>query len=44
MTDLTISPLRTKRKQYRPPRNQWLDVWDQFSTHKGALSGWASSS
>lgn len=23
----------------RPPRNQWLDVWDQFRTHKGALWG-----
>jgi peptide/nickel transport system permease protein len=23
----------------RPPRSQWLDVWDQFKTHKGALVG-----
>ncbi len=23
----------------RPPRSQWLDVWDQFKTHKGALFG-----
>ena len=22
-----------------PPRSQWLDVWDQFKTHKGALMG-----
>ena len=22
-----------------PPRSQWLDVWDQFKTHKGALAG-----
>jgi len=22
-----------------PPRNQWLDVWDQFKSHKGALYG-----
>jgi peptide/nickel transport system permease protein len=21
------------------PRNQWLDVWDQFKTHRGALIG-----
>ena len=21
----------------RPPRSQWLDVWDQFKDHKGAL-------
>ncbi|SOC03287.1 ABC transporter permease [Rhodobacter maris] len=24
---------------FRPPRNQWWDVWDQFKTHKGALVG-----
>jgi peptide/nickel transport system permease protein len=24
---------------FRPPRNQWWDVWDQFRTHKGALAG-----
>ena len=23
----------------RPPRSQWLDVWDQFRHHKGALWG-----
>lgn len=23
----------------RPPRSQWLDVWDQFKTHRGALLG-----
>ncbi len=23
----------------RPPRSQWLDVWDQFKSHKGALWG-----
>jgi peptide/nickel transport system permease protein len=23
----------------RPPRNQWLDVWDQFKNHRGALIG-----
>lgn len=22
-----------------PPRNQWLDIWDQFRRHKGALLG-----
>jgi peptide/nickel transport system permease protein len=21
------------------PRSQWWDVWDQFSTHRGALIG-----
>ena len=24
-----------------PPRSQWLDVWDQFKTHRGALWGMA---
>ncbi|SLN33648.1 Oligopeptide transport system permease protein OppC [Falsiruegeria litorea R37] len=23
----------------KPPRSQWLDVWDQFKTHKGAMMG-----
>ena len=23
----------------RPPRSQWMNVWDQFKTHKGALVG-----
>ncbi len=23
----------------RPPRSQWLDVWDQFKKHRGALIG-----
>jgi len=27
------------RAAFRPPRNQWWDVWDQFKTHKGALLG-----
>ena len=39
MTDLTDLPARDEAESYRPPRNQWLDVWDQFSTHKGALVG-----
>ena len=33
MTDLS-NPVPAK-----PPRSQWLDVWDQFKTHKGALWG-----
>jgi peptide/nickel transport system permease protein len=33
MTDLS-NPIPTK-----PPRSQWLDIWDQFKTHKGALWG-----
>ncbi|WP_212525296.1 ABC transporter permease [Actibacterium sp. MT2.3-13A] len=35
MTD--TAPL--KEEAYRPPRSQWWDVWDQFSTHRGALIG-----
>ncbi|MCY4543110.1 MAG: ABC transporter permease [Rhodobacteraceae bacterium] len=35
MTDITQSKLEQQSK----PRSQWLDVWDQFSTHKGALAG-----
>ncbi|MEZ5752915.1 MAG: ABC transporter permease [Paracoccaceae bacterium] len=29
----------TDTSAFRPPRNQWWDVWDQFKTHKGALVG-----
>lgn len=25
----------------QPPRSQWLDVWDQFKSHKGAMLGGA---
>ncbi|MFC4215688.1 ABC transporter permease [Pseudophaeobacter arcticus] len=33
MTELS-NPIPSK-----PPRSQWLDVWDQFKTHRGALIG-----
>ncbi|MCB2110295.1 MAG: ABC transporter permease [Defluviimonas sp.] len=36
MTDLPVTDVKAALK---PPRNQWLDVWDQFRTHKGALVG-----
>ncbi len=39
MTDAIDLTAEDEADQYRPPRNQWLDVWDQFSTHKGALIG-----
>ena len=29
----------TPDEALRPPRSQWLDVWDQFKSHKGALAG-----
>ncbi len=36
MTDATqLDPAN----EYKPPRNQWLDVWDQFKKHRGALIG-----
>lgn len=41
MTDANDLTAQDEADQYRPPRNQWLDVWDQFSTHKGALIGLA---
>ena len=41
MTDTIDLTAQDEADQYRPPRNQWLDVWDQFSTHKGALVGLA---
>jgi peptide/nickel transport system permease protein len=41
MTDAPASPpaIRDAVAAFRPPRNQWWDVWDQFKTHKGALVG-----
>lgn len=29
----------TQAASFRPDRNQWLDVWDQFKTHRGAVLG-----
>lgn len=34
MTDLTAHTVQVEK-----PRNQWFDVWDQFRTHKGAMTG-----
>ncbi|MDP5084010.1 MAG: ABC transporter permease [Yoonia sp.] len=37
MTDTAtqeLAPLKVEK-----PRNQWLDVWDQFKSHKGAMAG-----
>jgi len=39
MTEATASTQMAVDQAERPPRNQWLDVWDQFKTHKGALVG-----
>ena len=38
MNEATVSPKAVDQAE-RPPRSQWLDVWDQFKTHKGALVG-----
>ena len=38
MTEGAVKPVAVDQAE-RPPRNQWLNVWDQFKTHKGALVG-----
>ncbi|MFY8042287.1 MAG: ABC transporter permease [Rhodoferax sp.] len=35
----TIGKPAAVQQADRPPRSQWLDVWDQFKSHKGALVG-----
>ncbi len=37
MTELIAPEISTDLK--RPPRTQWLDIWDQFKAHKGAMAG-----
>jgi peptide/nickel transport system permease protein len=40
MTDpLTNAAPLPVEAAFRPPRNQWWDVWDQFRTHRGAMLG-----
>ena len=39
MTEASVRPPMAVEQADRPPRSQWLDVWDQFKTHKGALLG-----
>ncbi len=36
MTDSTVADMV---QHDRPARSQWLDVWDQFKTHRGAVIG-----
>jgi peptide/nickel transport system permease protein len=36
MTDTSTS---VSTKDIKPQRSQWLDVWDQFKTHRGAVIG-----
>ncbi len=35
----TLAAAPPPEMAFRPPRNQWWDVWDQFKTHKGAMLG-----
>ncbi len=35
MTEISLAPGSRSTR----PRSQWLDVWDQFRTHRGALAG-----
>jgi peptide/nickel transport system permease protein len=41
MTDQATDPLAALRDKEpsKPPQSQWVDVWDQFKHHKGALFG-----
>jgi peptide/nickel transport system permease protein len=39
MSSETIGKPAAVQQADRPPRSQWLDVWDQFKSHKGALVG-----
>ena len=38
MTDTPVPNTDTEDLS-KPPRSQWLDVWDQFKHHKGAMIG-----
>ncbi len=39
MTDVTRNSAGPMAEEMSAPRSQWLDVWDQFKTHRGALAG-----
>ncbi len=39
MSDPTSNVPLVELEVERPPRNQWLDVWDQFRSHRGAVVG-----
>jgi len=39
MTDQANAAAAPDRIEMEKPRSQWLDVWDQFKTHKGAVLG-----
>ncbi|MFS4582681.1 ABC transporter permease [Phaeobacter sp. C3_T13_0] len=37
----TVPAVNVAEDLDQPPRSQWLDVWDQFKSHKGAMLGGA---
>lgn len=39
MTESNTAATFMVEEAHRAPRNQWLDVWDQFRNHKGAMVG-----
>lgn len=41
MTDAPSAPIGALRDKEpsKPPRSQWLEVWDQFKKHRGAVVG-----
>ncbi|WP_299625483.1 ABC transporter permease [uncultured Tateyamaria sp.] len=41
MTDQVTDPLAAlqDKEPSKPPRSQWIDVWDQLKHHKGAMFG-----
>ncbi|WP_306417879.1 ABC transporter permease [Roseinatronobacter sp. S2] len=41
MTETAKAAPFSPDEAFRPPRNQWWDVWDQFKYHRGALAGLA---
>ena len=39
MTDTSPTQAQALDDLRRPARTQWLDIWDQFKVHKGAMVG-----
>ena len=39
MTDTNLYGALQDKEPPKPPRSQWLEVWDQFRKHKGAVMG-----
>ena len=39
MTDVSQNSPQVNDDLKRPARTQWLDIWDQFKAHKGAMVG-----